>query len=138
MIQKDCASDLQRAYFLVLTEAILGCPLYDKPPSKAPTLYVTFDGVASGPSNNKQDKDVIATVILTVWSSFEGDAGTKMVANQVGEKIVEAIDAAELDLGSAWKRLSTTWQASRPVEDYSETRNWYRRIVTFIHEIEQL
>jgi hypothetical protein len=129
---------LQRAYFDILTPAVLGCPIYDKIPPNAPTLYVTFDGVISVPENNKQDKDVTATVILTVWSSYTGDEGTKMLANQVGEIIVDAIDPAALDLGSTWHLLKTVWRDSRPAEDYMETRIWYRRIVTFVHELDQV
>jgi hypothetical protein len=137
MKQSDPAAELQAAYFELLTASVIGCPMYDRVPHDPPRSYVCFDGVVSNPHNTKTSRGVDAIVVLTVWSSFDHGEGTKMLANEIANKIVEALTDAVLEIASGWEVVSTRWLDASPVEDFEETRVWYRRIVRFQHNVEQ-
>jgi hypothetical protein len=87
---KDCTTELQQAYYSVLTGA-LSVNVYDEAPANATYPHVQLGSTTLTDSSTKSDFIDEATFSLSIIDRYDVDAGTRTYINAIGNTIKETL-----------------------------------------------
>lgn len=134
---KDPTTELQQAYFTLLTDA-LAVNVYDEAPESATYPHVQFGDTTLTDSSTKSDFIDEATFSLSVVDRYALDSGTRTYINAIVNTIKQTLRTRSdvFDL-SNFDVVYTVVDNDIFRKEFSETYTYWIREVRFRHKIEE-
>lgn len=107
-------------------------PVYDKVPSGAALPCISLGAFTCKPNNSKDSDIWDTTVIIHIWSSYNGKAEVNEIMNDVST----VLSAAVIDLSAS--NFNVTQQDIEFGEAFEEEQFGYHGALTFLAKIQNL
>ncbi len=136
-MSKDSTTELQTAYYSVLTGA-LSVNVYDEVPSNATYPHVQFNDTNLSDSSSKSDFIDDVTFSLSVVDRYSTDAGTRSQINSIVNTIKETIRTrADVFNMTSFDVVFTIVDNDQFRKEYTGTFTYWIRELRFRHKIEE-
>jgi hypothetical protein len=107
-------------------------PVYDKVPSKAVLPYISLGAFTCKPNNSKDSDIWDATIIIHIWSSYDG----KFEVNEIMNDVSTVLSSAVIDLSADC--FNVMQQDIDFGEAWEEDQFGYHGTLTFLAKIQNL